>query len=141
LQIAESCPATQASVTLDDSVHVFEFAVFLCFTITASTVHLTFRGQDVNFACISRYATLGLWPLVAKPLCYQHGGFFVFNLLSNINSNKFQTWQLGCLSAGCGASERPPHQPFSFLGDLVSASPAPAQYFHAPRLTRPPETK
>jgi len=38
---------------LHNAIGVFEFSEFLGFSVATMTVHLTFRGQDVNFACIN----------------------------------------------------------------------------------------
>jgi len=52
----------------------------LGYSVTANTVHLTFHGQDLSFACIARYATLGLWPLVAPCQWSNTGRAFVYLL-------------------------------------------------------------
>jgi hypothetical protein len=59
-----------ATETLHDAIGIFEMAETFCRTLaTVACRHLTFPGQDLNFACIpQRYATLGLQPLVATPL-------------------------------------------------------------------------
>jgi hypothetical protein len=44
--------APDAAITLDDAILVFETAKLLRFAVAAMTCHLTFRGQDLNFACI-----------------------------------------------------------------------------------------
>jgi hypothetical protein len=55
------------------------------------TVHLTFRGQDLNFACINRYATLGLWPLVCHIGNVEYQNPFQVVLHSAVNSELFPT--------------------------------------------------
>jgi hypothetical protein len=52
LRLAESCPASQTAVTLDNPIDVVKFSEFFGFTIAASTVHLTFSGLALQWLCI-----------------------------------------------------------------------------------------
>jgi hypothetical protein len=52
MRLAETFVAAGAKIALHDALLTPIKSDFLGFTIAAMTVHLTFRGQDLNFACI-----------------------------------------------------------------------------------------
>jgi hypothetical protein len=52
VRLAKTFGAADALKALHDALLTAIKPDFLCFTIAAMTVHLTFRGQDLNFACI-----------------------------------------------------------------------------------------
>jgi hypothetical protein len=91
---------------------------------------LTFPGQDLNFACIARYASVRSLACWLRPVGARNtGGAFVFICYT---SQPVRYCFTDGNSVACRLDvtflESSSRQPFSFLGDLVSASPAPAQY-------------
>jgi len=132
LLLAKCSVAKSAAITLHNPILIFESPEFLCLSMTAVTVHLTFRGQDLNFACISRYASGRSMACWLRPVGARHtGGAFVLICYTS-QSVRY------CFTDGNSVARRldvtflesSSRQPFCFLGDLVSASPVPVQYLH-----------
>jgi len=130
LFFGERFAAAHALVTLDVEVFVSVMAGSFGLTLAAMTCwHLTFRGQDVGFACIrkdTQPSVSGLW--LRRRWCSSTGGVFGlwFNGLGKILAGR-RGWRyvqiikgnFGCLSLVCAFSARTSQPAFSFLGDRL----------------------